>query len=139
MELFNHLGGDGLLSGKSDTGELVSSARISKKIAHGQRVLEGANLDRRKALYKYSDLVEQQRQVIHQLRDDILLGDGAHQFKSKVARRWQSLGPERLQFVEHALLLLHSFELGLPLGPTMLSPLAHPPSQPAPGHSGRED
>ncbi len=90
-KLFNHLGGDGLLSGKSDTGELVSSARISKKIAHGQRVLEGANLDRRKALYKYSDFVEQQRQVIHQLRDEILLGDGADQFKSKVTRRWQSL------------------------------------------------
>jgi preprotein translocase subunit SecA len=90
-KLFNHLGGDGLLSGKSGTGELESSARISKKIAHGQRVLEGANLDRRKALYKYSDLVEQQRQVIHQLRDEILLGDGADQFKSKVIRRWQSL------------------------------------------------
>nr|WP_252097744.1 hypothetical protein [Pseudoalteromonas sp. NBT06-2] len=60
-------------------------------MAHGQRVLEGANLDRRKALYKYSGLVEQQRQVIHQLRDDILLGDGAHQFKSKVTRRWHSL------------------------------------------------
>ena len=90
-KLFNHLGGDGLLSGKSDTGELVSSAHISKKIAHGQRVLEGANLDRRKALYKYSDLVEQQRQVIHQLRDEILLSDGAHQFKSKVTQRWQSL------------------------------------------------
>jgi preprotein translocase subunit SecA len=90
-KLFNHLGGEGLLSGKSDTGEWVSSVRISKKIAHGQRVLEGANLDRRKALYKYSDLVEQQRQVIHQLRDEILLGDGAHQFKSKVTRRWQSL------------------------------------------------
>jgi preprotein translocase subunit SecA len=90
-KLFNHLGGAGLLSSKSDTGELVSSARISKRIAHGQRVLEGANLDRRKALYKYSDLVEQQRQVIHQLRDHILLDDGAHQFKSKVTRRWQSL------------------------------------------------
>jgi preprotein translocase subunit SecA len=90
-KLFNHLGNDGLLSGKSGTEELVSSVRISKKIAQGQRVLEGANLDRRKALYKYSDLVEQQRQVIHQLRDDILLGDGAHQFKSKVTQRWQSL------------------------------------------------
>lgn len=90
-KLFNHLGGDGLLSGKSDTGELLSNARISKKIAHGQRVLEGANLDRRKALYKYSDLVEQQRQVIHQLRNEILLGDGADQFKSKVTQRWQSL------------------------------------------------
>ena len=90
-KLFNHLRGDGLLSGKSDTGELVSNARISKKIAHGQRVLEGANLDRRKAIYKYSDLVEQQRQVLHQLRDEILQGDGADQFKSKVTRRWQSL------------------------------------------------
>ncbi|MGB0937575.1 MAG: accessory Sec system translocase SecA2 [Colwellia sp.] len=90
-KLFNHLGGDGLLSGKSDTGELVSNARISKNIAHGQRVLEGANLDRRKVLYKYSDLVEQQRQVIHQLRDEILLGAGTEQFKSKVSQRWQSL------------------------------------------------
>ncbi|MDO6610447.1 accessory Sec system translocase SecA2 [Shewanella sp. 1_MG-2023] len=90
-KLFNHLGHDGLLSGKSDTGELLSNARISKKIAHGQRVLEGANLDRRKALYKYSDLVEQQRQMIHQLRNDILLGDGAEQFKSKVTPRWQNL------------------------------------------------
>ncbi len=90
-KLFNHLGQDGLLSGKSDTGELLSNARISKKIAHGQRVLEGANLDRRKALYKYSDLVEQQRQMIHLLRNDILLGDGAEQFKSKVTPRWQNL------------------------------------------------
>ncbi|MCL1044492.1 accessory Sec system translocase SecA2 [Shewanella electrodiphila] len=90
-KLFNHLGQGGLLSGKSDTGELLSNARISKKIAHGQRVLEGADLDRRKALYKYSDLVEQQRQMIHQLRNDILLGEGAEQFKSKVTPRWQSL------------------------------------------------
>ena len=92
-KLFNHLGNDGLLYDKSDTEELVSSVRISKKIAHGQRVLEGANLDRRKALYKYSDLVEQQRQMIHQLRDDILLGDGVNQFKSKVTQSWQSLSP----------------------------------------------
>lgn len=90
-KLFNHLGADDLLSDKSDTGELVSCARISKKIAHGQRVLEGANLDRRKALYKYSGLVEQQRQVVQQLRDDILRGDGVHQFKSEVSRRWSSL------------------------------------------------
>ncbi|MDO6776855.1 accessory Sec system translocase SecA2 [Shewanella sp. 3_MG-2023] len=90
-KLFNHLGQDGLLSGKSDTGELLSNARISKKIAHGQRVLEGANLDRRKALYKYSDLVEQQRQMIHQLRNDILQGEGAEEFKSKVTSRWQNL------------------------------------------------
>lgn len=90
-KLFNHLVVDGLLSGKTDTGELDASARISKKIAHGQRVLEGANLDRRKTLYKYSDLVEQQRQVIHQLRDEVLLRAGAHQFKSEITPRWQSL------------------------------------------------
>nr|WP_286203521.1 hypothetical protein [Pseudoalteromonas sp. NBT06-2] len=62
-----------------DKSDRVFSTKSEKNIAHGQRVLEGENLDRRKALYKYSDLVEQQRQVIHQLRDDILLSDGVHQ------------------------------------------------------------
>ena len=90
-KLFNHLGVDAMISDKSDTGELVSNARISKKIAHGQRVLEGANLERRKTLFKYSNFIEQQRQVIQQLRTDALLGNEAHHFKSEVTQRWQHL------------------------------------------------
>jgi len=90
-KLFNHLGVNAMWFDKSDTGELISSARISNKIAHGQRVLEGANLDRRKMLYKYSSFIEQQRQVVHQLRTDVLQGVGAHQFKSEITHRWQSL------------------------------------------------
>lgn len=90
-KLFNHMGIDRFAQGKSDVSELTDNNRISKKIAHGQRVIEGANLDRRKALFSYSDLVEKQRQAIGQLRDDVLLQGSAEQFKDAVSERWQKL------------------------------------------------
>lgn len=89
-KLFSHFGGDGMFTVK-ELKKLDGSPKVTHKIAHSQRVIEGANLDRRKSLYKYSDLIEQQRLVVHQLRDQVLLDDGQEIFADSVSVRWQSL------------------------------------------------
>ena len=91
-KLFNHFSEDEFGTIKAGQGELNSNAGLSKKIAHAQRVIEGANLERRKALYKYSQLVEQQRRGFQQLREDILHQNGVESFIEDVDARWQGLG-----------------------------------------------
>ena len=49
----------------------VESELLRKEILHGQRVIEGRNLDIRRALWDYSTLVETQRQIVAGWRDDI--------------------------------------------------------------------
>ena len=90
-KLFNHFSEDEFGTIKAGQGELKSNVGLSKKIAHAQRVIEGANLERRKALYKYSQLVEQQRRGFQQLREDILHQNGVESFIEDVDLRWQGL------------------------------------------------
>ena len=76
------------------TGTLVAQCRLSHQenpilngsldrgIAHAQRIIEGQNLDIRRSLYKFSSLVELQRQAIHARRDEILSGPNVPQTDS---------------------------------------------------------
>jgi len=49
----------------------VENELLRKEILHGQRVIEGRNLDIRRALWDYSTLVETQRQIVAGWRDRV--------------------------------------------------------------------
>ncbi|MFO7733075.1 MAG: accessory Sec system translocase SecA2 [Candidatus Aminicenantes bacterium] len=49
----------------------VDSQLLRKEIAHGQRVIEGRNLDIRRSLWDYSTLIETQRRIIAEWRDAV--------------------------------------------------------------------
>jgi preprotein translocase subunit SecA len=54
-------------------------------------VIEGANLERRKTLHRYSEVVEHQRRGFQKLREDILHQNGVEAFIEDVDERWQGL------------------------------------------------
>jgi preprotein translocase subunit SecA len=49
----------------------VDDELLRKEIVHGQRVIEGRNLDVRRALWEYSTLVETQRRIVAEWRDAV--------------------------------------------------------------------
>ena len=53
----------------------IDNPMIKKEIDRVQRIMEGQNLEIKKTLNKYSLLIDQQRKIIFQRRDDILLGN----------------------------------------------------------------
>ncbi|WP_157825465.1 DEAD/DEAH box helicase [Glaciecola sp. 33A] len=90
-KLFNHFTEEEFGSIKALQGELNAKAALNKKIAHAQRVIEGANLERRKTLHRYSEVVEHQRRGFQKLREDILHQNGVEAFIEDVDERWQGL------------------------------------------------
>ena len=90
-KLFNHFTKDEFASIQAMQGELNAKAALGKKIAHAQRVIEGTNLERRKTLYKYSEVIEKQRRAFQKLRDEILHKNGVETFIEDVDERWQGL------------------------------------------------
>ena len=54
----------------------VDNPLVHREIARGQRIIEGQNFEIRKTLWKYSILVEKQREMTQRRRQEIL-GDGA--------------------------------------------------------------
>jgi len=52
----------------------VDDELLRKEILHGQRVIEGRNLDIRRALWDYSTLVETQRRIVAGWRDGVFDG-----------------------------------------------------------------
>ncbi|WWV70252.1 preprotein translocase subunit SecA [Sporomusa ovata DSM 2662] len=51
----------------------VNDPAVSRAVERGQRIVEGYNSDIRRQLWKYSFLIEQQRRIIHNKRQEILL------------------------------------------------------------------
>jgi preprotein translocase subunit SecA len=49
----------------------VENELLRKDVLHGQRVIEGRNLDIRRALWDYSTLIETQRRIVAGWRDDV--------------------------------------------------------------------
>jgi preprotein translocase subunit SecA len=47
---------------------------VPKDIIHAQRVIEGQNFDIRRSLHKYSDLVERQRRMVQDWREEVFWG-----------------------------------------------------------------
>jgi preprotein translocase subunit SecA len=54
----------------------VDNDLLRKEIVHGQRVIEGRNLDIRRALWDYSTLIETQRKIVAAWRDAVFAPDG---------------------------------------------------------------
>jgi preprotein translocase subunit SecA len=52
--------------------EPLEGAVIQRSIAHIQRVADGQNREIRKTLHRYSDMLEQQRRIVHGKRRDLL-------------------------------------------------------------------
>jgi preprotein translocase subunit SecA len=92
--------------------EALDYGPINKKIEQAQRIIEGQNFDIRKSLWKYSSLVEIQRQAIQAWRECLLFREGPFGVLSKKAPELyaQSLirwGRSQMDNLERRLTLFH--------------------------------
>ncbi|MBT8149646.1 MAG: preprotein translocase subunit SecA [Gammaproteobacteria bacterium] len=58
-----------------ERGEAIEHRMVSNAIEKAQRKVEGRNFDIRKQLLEYDDVANDQRQIVYQQRNDILLAD----------------------------------------------------------------
>ena len=78
-DLFDHYGLSRMLMTRhrlSLQDEALAGNSIRREIAHAQRIIEGQNFGIRRTLFKFSSLVEVQRQIIQARREEALLGSG---------------------------------------------------------------
>jgi preprotein translocase subunit SecA len=90
----------------------INDPAVIENIAHVQRVIEGQNLEIRKTLWKYSSLMEKQRNIIHEIRYKILEGDGyTSLLAAESSARWAQLcadfGEDLLKEVEQQITLYY--------------------------------
>jgi preprotein translocase subunit SecA len=90
----------------------VNDPIIRRELVRGQRIIEGYNSDLRKQLWKYSFIIEQQRRIIHQRRQDILLDKVPPKFLAREApERYSALagrvGEKVLREVEKQITLYY--------------------------------
>ncbi len=69
---------------------IIINPLVTKEINRIQRIIEGQNLEIKKTVCQYSALVEQQRKMIFQQRNDILMGTSVLDF-------YQSNSPDQFQ------------------------------------------
>lgn len=67
-----------------EEGEPIEHRLISRAIENAQRKVEGHNFEIRKHLLEYDDVMNQQREVIYQIRRDILKGENLEAFVEEV-------------------------------------------------------
>jgi preprotein translocase subunit SecA len=78
-DLFDHYGLTKMLLTRHRLGpqdEALTSSSIRREITHAQRIIEGQNFDIRRTLFKFSSLVEVQRQIVQARREEVLPGPG---------------------------------------------------------------
>jgi preprotein translocase subunit SecA len=63
----------------------VETGSIHREIVHAQRIIESQNFDIRRSLYRFSELVELQRQEIQTLRENALSGGDTTSFQLEPA------------------------------------------------------
>jgi preprotein translocase subunit SecA len=90
----------------------IVDAFVSREIERGQRIIEGQNFEIRKTLWKYSSLMEKQRELIQRRRHEILAGGSPHKLLSQRAQAKHTelearLGAARLQEIERQITLYH--------------------------------
>ncbi|MCC5465388.1 accessory Sec system translocase SecA2 [Pelosinus baikalensis] len=90
----------------------VNEPAILRAVIRGQRIVEGYNSDIRRQLWKYSFIIEQQRRIIHNKRQDILWNKiSLDVLSSKAADRYCALqaqvGEDILRKVEKQITLYH--------------------------------
>lgn len=92
--------------------EPINDPVIGKEIARAQRIIEGQNFEIRRTLWNYSFVVEEQRRIIQQKRQNVLLDKSSLELLSKRApQRLIELGDvvsaEVLANVEKQITLFH--------------------------------
>ena len=89
---------------------LFNNPQLRDRIAWAQRVIEGQNLSIRHTLNRYTSIVEKQRQIIRNIREQALRGEGLFCHED-CPEHWlaleKELGTKRLQEIERQLTLIH--------------------------------
>lgn len=80
--------------------DAVDDGLLHKEILHGQRVIEGRNLDIRRALWDYSTLVETQRRVVAEWRDGVFDSPGREDTPFRPSPRLLKAGASRFGLKE---------------------------------------
>lgn len=71
--------------------EPLDNPVIRREIARAQRIVEGQNVETRKTLYGYSVVLDEQRKVVQQRREDLLLGRSQSRLAVLSPRRFEEL------------------------------------------------
>ncbi len=71
--------------------EPLDNPVIRREIARAQRIVEGQNVETRKTLYGYSSVLDEQRKIVQQRREDLLLGRAQSRFAKLSPGRFQEL------------------------------------------------
>ena len=66
-----------------EEGEVITAKMVTRAIANAQKKVEGRNFGIRKHLLEYDDVMNQQRQVIYNLRDKTLKGTNTREIVSE--------------------------------------------------------
>ncbi|HJM47282.1 MAG TPA: preprotein translocase subunit SecA [Candidatus Marinimicrobia bacterium] len=66
-----------------EEGEVITAKMVTRAIANAQKKVEGRNFGIRKHLLEYDDVMNQQRQVIYNLRDKTLKGTNTREMVSE--------------------------------------------------------
>lgn len=72
----------------------LSNAIVNREVDRAQRIIEGKNFDIRKNLWKYAYLLELQRRIIHQLRQETLDGTYTSILKENDHEYYEQLSKE---------------------------------------------
>jgi preprotein translocase subunit SecA len=88
----------------------IDNPLVQKEIARGQRIIEGQNFEIRKTLWKYSILVEKQREMTQRRRQEILTdGSNLGYLEGATPERYAKLvslmGEDRMHKVEQQIIL----------------------------------
>jgi preprotein translocase subunit SecA len=70
----------------------IDDVVVSREIARAQRIIEGQNFEIRRTLWKYSAMVEEQREVVYTWRRELLDGTGdADDCQRRLPEKYQAL------------------------------------------------
>ena len=64
-----------LIQSGMEEGEAIESKMLSRSIEKAQRKVEGRNFDIRKQLLEYDDVANDQRKVVYELRDELMIAE----------------------------------------------------------------
>lgn len=64
-----------LIQSGMEEGEAIESKMLSRSIEKAQRKVEGRNFDIRKQLLEYDDVANDQRKVVYELRDELMVAE----------------------------------------------------------------
>ncbi|MGN9784128.1 accessory Sec system translocase SecA2 [Nonomuraea sp. ZG12] len=94
----------------ADADGLVRHRRGAYLVAHAQRVAEGVNLQIHRNTWRYTRLLEQQRELIMEWRDKVLYGDSAAKALAAAdPERWASM-PEETREETARQIVLHAID-----------------------------